>query len=88
MPVVRYRTLDEAHRDLWCFDPDEEYDRRVARLWRLANSLRPPRYPQGVFRFRSLEDADRWEWESIVDAARLTMAQPEMNDLPSQRPAT
>jgi len=70
VPVVRYQTLDEAHRDLWCFHPDEEYDRKVARLWRLANSLRPARYPHGVFRFRSLEEANRWEREIILEAAR------------------
>jgi|GEM_PF-6633122 len=37
MPVKRFRSTDEARRDLYCFDPDERYYRSVAELWEIAN---------------------------------------------------
>jgi len=65
MPVYKYKTFEDAERDLWNFHPDEEYFRKVAELWEFANKLCPITYPKGIFKYRSIEEANkqRDEWE-------------------------
>lgn len=65
MPVYKYKTFEEAERALWNFFPDEAYFKRVAELWDFADKLCPIRYPQGVFKYKSIEEAysQRTEWE-------------------------
>jgi hypothetical protein len=67
MPIYKYKTFEEAERALWNFHPDETYFRKVADLWSFANRLSPISYPTGIFKFRSLEEAnkhgDQWELE-------------------------
>jgi hypothetical protein len=65
MPVFKYKTFEEAERALWNFSPDEAYLRRVAELWEFANKLSSIAYPKGIFKFRTIEEANkhREEWE-------------------------
>jgi hypothetical protein len=65
MPVYKYKTFEQADKALWNFNPDEEYYKQVAELWRFANKLSPITYPKGIFKFRSIEEANkqRQEWE-------------------------
>ena len=74
MPIQRFKTLQEAERALWNFHPDEAYFRNVAELWKFANALCPFEYPRGIFKFRSIEEANkqRFEWE--IDHARKVQA--------------
>ncbi len=59
MPVYKYKTFEQAERALWNFHPDAAYNKKVAELWRFANKLRPITYPRGVFKFRTIEEANR-----------------------------
>ena len=67
MTIYKYKTFEEAERALWNFHPDETYFRKVAELWSFANRLSPVSCPTGIFKFRSLEEAnkhrDQWELE-------------------------
>ena len=60
MPVYKYRTLEEAEEALYQLSRDEGYWKRLRRLWELALRLRPVTCPRGVFRFRTLEEAQEW----------------------------
>ena len=42
MAIQKFKDFQEAERALWCFYPDEEYYKRVVKLWDLANRLCPP----------------------------------------------
>jgi hypothetical protein len=59
MPVHKFRSLEEAEKALWrpAFDPDNL--RIAASVTNLAMSLARMTFPKGVFKFRSLEEADR-----------------------------
>jgi hypothetical protein len=78
MPVYKYKTFEDAERALWNFFPDEAYYDRVAELWEFANQLSPITYPRGIFKFRTIEDAnqqrDAWELAHarIVQANRFS----------------
>jgi hypothetical protein len=58
MPVQKFRTLEEMNnapvRESGCQD-FERFLRHCARYWAIA----PRVYPRGVFRFRTIEDAQR-----------------------------
>jgi len=79
MPVYKYKTFEEAERALWNFHPDEAYFKRVAELWDFADKLCPIRCPQGVFKFRSIEEANeqRDEWE-LAHAKKLRLERDSM----------
>ena len=70
MPVYKYRTFEEARRALWLPTCDPRLARALRGLWKtswmLAGSYAPPR---GVFKFRSIEEAnahrDAWEKDRI-----------------------
>lgn len=79
MPVYKYKTLEEAERALWCFSPDEEYYRRVAELWKFANQLAPVEYPRGIFKFRSIEEANRHREAVELAHAREIQRKRRMN---------
>ena len=56
MPVERYRSAEEMNAApirVAGGDAFERFVRHCARYWTIA----PRRYPRGVFRFRSVEDA-------------------------------
>jgi hypothetical protein len=56
MPVQKFKTFERA---LWNFHPDEAYYARVAELWDFANKLNPISYPKGIFKFRTIKEANK-----------------------------
>ena len=71
MPVYKYKTFEEADRALWNFHPDETYYQQVAALWRFANKLSPISYPKGIFKFRSIEEANKHRDEFELAHAKM-----------------
>lgn len=65
MPVYKYKTFAKAERAFWNYNLDEAYFKRVAELWTFANKLSSIAYPRGIFKYRSIEEANkqREEWE-------------------------
>jgi len=64
MPIYKFKTFEQAERALWNFNPDERYYERVEELWDFANELNPIDYPRGIFKFQTIEEANR-QRESI-----------------------
>jgi len=58
MPIFKYHSFKEAEKSLWNFHPDEEYLQKVAELWKFAAELYPIEYPKGIFKFKSIEEAN------------------------------
>ena len=70
MPVYKFKSHKEAERALWNFNPDEAYFKRVAELWKFANQLSDIKYPRGVFRFKSITDANKHRGEMELARAK------------------
>ncbi len=64
MPVEKFRTLEEAERALRCRPAGRDLARRVAELWHRAGLLAGRRYPSGVRKYPTLDEAeaDRLRW--------------------------
>ena len=62
--IQKFKKLEDADKALFCFAPDRSYYERVARLWDFVDWVCPRKYSQGVFRYRSIEEANRHadEW--------------------------
>ena len=65
MPVVKFHSFEEAREALWGEPGDPAYLQRISWLWAFCDRLYPRRYPRGVYRFTSIEEAnaqrDAWE---------------------------
>jgi len=60
MPIRKFRSIEEmnaADSELWCAEPDAAYYQRVRQLWEASARLNPRTWPKGVFKFRSIEEA-------------------------------
>ena len=74
MPIYKYKTFEEAQKALWNFHPDADYFKQVAELWDTADKLCPISYPRGIFKYRSINEANkqRKKWE-IDHAKRMRL---------------
>jgi hypothetical protein len=76
MPVRKYRHVGEMDRDIWYERGDPRLFRAIRAVWSFAQRTIQPRFPPGVHRFASVEDASEqrrlWERRNI-DAMRRRM---------------
>lgn len=70
MPVQKFKTFEDAERALLKIDPDEAYYDRAAELWDFADRLNPISYPRGIFKFRTIEEANRHREEFELSHAK------------------
>lgn len=75
MPIQKFRSVADMPRPLGEEIKDTaELRRRIAALWTRSAQISPRVYPRGVFKFRSLEEAqearDRVTAENVARLAR------------------
>lgn len=70
MPVKKFKTFEEAERDLWCFKPDKNYYKRIEKLFKNAKALYKIKYPKGVHKYKTIEEADKQLLEWKLDYIR------------------
>lgn len=65
MPVRKFRDVSEMEATLWYDRGDPALGRAISGVWDFAARVCPLRFPPGVHKYRSIEDAnadrDRWE---------------------------
>ena len=65
MPVRRFRCIEETESAVWHDRDDPALWRAIATAWALADRLARPRFPPGVYKNRSIEEAnarvESWE---------------------------
>ena len=69
MPVKKFRNLQEMEDSLWRQPGDPRLFQAIASVWRFAAQTCPKRFPPGVYKHRTIEDAKRqrdvWEEENF-----------------------
>jgi hypothetical protein len=70
MPIKKFRDISEM-TDTWLEPGSPELARAIRNVWDLARHVTPLRFPPGVFKHRSIEDAERLreQWEAANFAA-------------------
>jgi hypothetical protein len=75
MPVQKFKTFEEAEIALWNFKPDDAYLARVAELWDFADKLNPISYPRGLFKFKTIEEANKHREEVELAHVKKKLAE-------------
>lgn len=57
MPIQKFRSLDEMRRALWRHPSDGALLDRIRALWARSRHISPRIYPRGVFKYRTIEEA-------------------------------
>ena len=70
MPVQKFKTFEDAEKALMSLNPDDAYYKRVAELWDFADQLNPISYPRGIFKFHTIEEANKHRDEIELAHAR------------------
>jgi len=70
MSLQKFPSPEEAEQALICLRPDAAYFEKLVELYELWDSLMPMTCPQGVFKYRSIEQADeesqRWQVQNAL----------------------
>jgi hypothetical protein len=66
MPVRRFRSVEEIEDHRWLEIGSPALFRAIAEVWDFASRTSPHRLPPGVYRHRTIEDAQRLreQWEA------------------------
>lgn len=72
MPVRKLRSLEEAEDAVWRDPGDPRLWEVIRGVWGLSSRVFPRRFPPGVHRHRSIEDANRQReaWEIAAKPAK------------------
>jgi hypothetical protein len=79
MPVQKFRRIEDMPPVPRCKSLDEECLRRIAALWARSSAFSARVYPRGVFKFRSIEEAQ---------AARARVTRENIDRLRREREAS
>ena len=65
MPIRKFRSVEEMEGNTWHEPGSPELFRAIKATWDFAERTLRPRFPPGVYKHRSIEDAQklRDEWE-------------------------
>lgn len=61
MPFRKLRSLEEAEEAVWLDRNDPRLLDRIRRVWHLGFRLSPRYFPPGVYKFRSIEEKNRFD---------------------------
>ena len=79
MPVQKFKTFEDAEKALVINEPNDAYFKRAAQLFRFANTLNPIKWPKGIFKFKTIEDANRHREE--IERTHMLKKQEEVKRL-------
>lgn len=65
MPVRKFRDVSEMEGNTWREPGDPELFRVMRDLWEFSDRVLRPQFPPGVYKHRSIEEAEaqRLQWE-------------------------
>lgn len=70
MPVEKFKSMKDAENALLTFEPDRQYYKNLKEFFKLATMLSPVRFPRGIFKYNTLEEADRQKRQWIRENAK------------------
>ena len=67
MPVRRFRSVDDAEQSVWMDRNDPRLWSAIKSVWEFSDRVYPYRFPPGVHKHQTIDDANRQtaEWETL-----------------------
>jgi hypothetical protein len=65
MPVKKFKTFEEAQRELWNFNPGPDYYKSVSDLFNLMEKLQKRHCEKGVHKFKTFEMANKHRLQGL-----------------------
>ncbi len=59
--IKKFSSFVDARRDQWVFSPDDDYYIKIRNLYNFAFKFVSPRSRRGVYKYRSLSEANEQE---------------------------
>ncbi|MFA4922692.1 MAG: hypothetical protein WC557_00685 [Ignavibacteriaceae bacterium] len=56
--IKKFKSFEDAERDLWNLSPDFLYYKRIAGFYRLASKLSGYSFPHGIYKYKNLNEAN------------------------------
>lgn len=69
MSIQKFRTLEDAEQAQWNFHPDKLYYQHIKELFRLGLKLSQSQFPHGVFKYKTLDSANKQKQQWILEQA-------------------
>jgi len=69
MPVIRYKSFEQAQKSLWYNGLGKDYYRQISNLFDFYDRIRPSANPSGIFKYESFEAFNTHKFELILDFA-------------------
>ena len=69
MPIYKYKTFEEADQALWNFNPDSDFFKEINELFSMSEKLNAPKCRQGLWKFRTIEEARQQRLETELQNA-------------------
>ncbi|TNF76843.1 MAG: hypothetical protein EP299_05090 [Acidobacteria bacterium] len=71
MPVRKFKSVEEMDGNTWYDRSDPRLFRAIRTTWEFAQRVTRPRFPPGVYKHRTIEEAEelRESWEQANFAA-------------------
>ena len=63
--IKKFKTFEDARRDLWEMHPSEEYYKRVINFYELASHLVKQKVKKRVFKFKTFEEAQKQSLDEL-----------------------
>ncbi len=57
--IKKFRTFEDARRDLWEMNPSSDYYKKVINFYGLASDLIKCKTQKGIFKFKTFEEAQK-----------------------------
>jgi hypothetical protein len=91
MPIRKFRSVEEMEGNTWREPGDPDLFRAIRATWEMARRILRPSFPPGLYKHRSVEEAQRLResWERAnFEAYRALLEDPEPASDPPDRAAT
>lgn len=67
--IYKFKTFDEAQKNIWNVEPDEEYYKQIRLLSAMAFTINPPQCKRGLFLFKTIEEANEFRLKDQIEKA-------------------
>ena len=67
MSLQKFKTFEDAEKALWIFNPNKEYYRQISDLFATIGKLCPLKFPNGIFKYKTFEEAEKQSNEWLVE---------------------